>query len=158
MPINGKAELDDATKKTLRWDQQSDFLARSVYSQLPAGDLDAAMLDVWTEFLQSWQASGRAPVARWDLLLPKPGATFAARATAKAAMEAASGQDLGTFFDAFFNTAKVLEIEASCSAGKVMLTQTSAPEAIAFNKRPPFKPWNSRCSPSRAWMVGRTKG
>ena len=53
MPTNGKAELDDATKKTLRWDQQGDFLSRSVYSQLPAGDLDAAMLDVWTEFLQS---------------------------------------------------------------------------------------------------------
>ena len=53
MPTNSKAELDDATKKTLRWDQQGDFLSRSVYSQLPAGDLDAAMLEVWTEFLQS---------------------------------------------------------------------------------------------------------
>lgn len=53
MPTNSKAELDDTQKKILRWDEQPAYLKNSVFSQLPASDIDAQMLDVWTEFLQS---------------------------------------------------------------------------------------------------------
>lgn len=52
MPTNSKAELDDTQKKILRWDDQPAYLQHSVFSQLPASDMDAQMLDVWTEFLQ----------------------------------------------------------------------------------------------------------
>lgn len=53
MPTNSKAELDEAQKVTLRWDQQPAYLANSVFSQQPSQDLDAQMLDIWTEFQQS---------------------------------------------------------------------------------------------------------
>ncbi|MGE0005579.1 MAG: extracellular solute-binding protein [Parvibaculaceae bacterium] len=53
MPTNSKAELDDTQKKILRWDEQPAYLKESVFSQLPASNVDAQMLDVWTEFLQS---------------------------------------------------------------------------------------------------------
>lgn len=53
MPTNSKAELDADAKRVLRWDQQRDFLARSEVSVLPDPALDAAMLDLWTEFLQA---------------------------------------------------------------------------------------------------------
>lgn len=52
MPTNGKAELDDEQKKLLRWDEQPTYLKSSVFSQLPASEMDAQMLDIWTEFLQ----------------------------------------------------------------------------------------------------------
>jgi len=53
MPTNSQAELDGTQKQILRWDQQPAYLKNSVFSQLPASDIDAQMLDVWTEFLQS---------------------------------------------------------------------------------------------------------
>ena len=53
MPANGKAELDAGAKKILRWDDQADFLARSEVSLLPDAEMDAEMLDIWTEFQQS---------------------------------------------------------------------------------------------------------
>ena len=51
MPANRNAELDDAQRKILRWDEQEAFLARSVPSTIGAADLDAEMLDIWTEFV-----------------------------------------------------------------------------------------------------------
>lgn len=51
MPANSKAELDDSQKKQLRWDQQPGFIANSHPYFIPDADLDAAMLDVWTEVL-----------------------------------------------------------------------------------------------------------
>ncbi len=53
MPANETAEISDADKANLRWDDQADFLARSEVSLLPDVEMDAAMLDIWTEFLQS---------------------------------------------------------------------------------------------------------
>lgn len=53
MPANSKAALDDAQKKTLRWDEQPEFLARSYHYMSPDPELDAAMLEVWTEFLNA---------------------------------------------------------------------------------------------------------
>jgi len=53
MPTNSNAELTDAQKTILRWDQQADYLARSVIALFPDADMDAQMLDLWTEFQQS---------------------------------------------------------------------------------------------------------
>ncbi len=53
MPANEMAELSAADKANLRWDDQADFLARSHVSLLPDAEMDAEMLDIWTEFLQS---------------------------------------------------------------------------------------------------------
>ena len=53
MPANEKAEISAEDKVHLRWDNQADFLQRSHVSLLPDAEMDAAMLDVWTEFLQS---------------------------------------------------------------------------------------------------------
>lgn len=54
MPANRKAgaQLSDQQKQSLRWDEQEGFLARSHRYFIPDADLDAKMLDVWTEFLQ----------------------------------------------------------------------------------------------------------
>lgn len=54
MPANRKAGevLSEPQKERLRWDEQDDFLARSHRYFIPDADLDAEMLDVWTEFLQ----------------------------------------------------------------------------------------------------------
>jgi spermidine/putrescine transport system substrate-binding protein len=52
MPVNSKAALSDEQKKILRWNQQQDFIANSYPYYIPDETLDAAMLDVWTEFLQ----------------------------------------------------------------------------------------------------------
>ena len=54
MPANRKAGevLTDQQKQWLRWDEQEAFLARSHRYFIPDADLDAKMLDVWTEFLQ----------------------------------------------------------------------------------------------------------
>ncbi len=52
MPANSKAALSDAEKKTLRWDEQPGFIAKSHPYYIPDEALDAAMLEVWTEFLQ----------------------------------------------------------------------------------------------------------
>ncbi len=51
MPANRNAVLDDAQRKILRWDEQEAFLARSVPSTIGAADIDAEMLDIWTEFV-----------------------------------------------------------------------------------------------------------
>ncbi|MDX1425182.1 MAG: extracellular solute-binding protein [Kiloniellales bacterium] len=54
MPANRKAGdmLTEEQKRGLRWDEQDEFLARSHRYFIPDADLDAKMLDVWTEFLQ----------------------------------------------------------------------------------------------------------
>ncbi len=52
MPANSKATLTDAEKKVLRWDEQENFVGNSHPYFIPDADLDAAMLDVWTRFLQ----------------------------------------------------------------------------------------------------------
>jgi len=53
MPANRKAGdvLTDEQKARLRWDEQDAFLAKSHRYFIPDADLDAEMLDVWTEFL-----------------------------------------------------------------------------------------------------------
>jgi spermidine/putrescine transport system substrate-binding protein len=51
MPANSKATLDDDQKAILRWDEQTAFLANSVPYFIPDAELDAAMLEVWTNFL-----------------------------------------------------------------------------------------------------------
>ena len=53
MPANQTAEISEADKVHLRWTDQEDFLARSEVSLLPDANMDAEMLDIWTEFLQS---------------------------------------------------------------------------------------------------------
>ncbi len=53
MPANSTAELSDDAKANLRWDDQPGFLAKSHVSLLPDAEMDAEMLDIWTEFLQS---------------------------------------------------------------------------------------------------------
>jgi len=54
MPANRKAGdvLTAEQKQALRWDEQADFLKNSHRYFIPDEDLDARMLDVWTEFLQ----------------------------------------------------------------------------------------------------------
>jgi spermidine/putrescine transport system substrate-binding protein len=53
MPASSKASLDDAQKKTLRWDEQPSFLPKSYHYMSPEPEIDAAMLEVWTEFLNA---------------------------------------------------------------------------------------------------------
>ena len=53
MPANTKAALTDAQKTILRFDEQSDFLARSQLYPAPDAELDKKMQDVWTEMLQA---------------------------------------------------------------------------------------------------------
>ena len=53
MPANTKAVLTDEQKKTLRFDEQPDFLARAQPYPAPDADLDKKMQDVWTEMLQA---------------------------------------------------------------------------------------------------------
>jgi spermidine/putrescine transport system substrate-binding protein len=54
MPANRKAGdvLSAEQKEILRWDEQEQFLANSHRYFIPDAELDAKMLDVWTEFLQ----------------------------------------------------------------------------------------------------------
>jgi spermidine/putrescine transport system substrate-binding protein len=52
MPANSKATLTEEQKQVLRWDEQPAFIARSYPYFIPDADLDAKMLDVWTEVLQ----------------------------------------------------------------------------------------------------------
>jgi spermidine/putrescine transport system substrate-binding protein len=54
MPANAKtgAMLTAEQKQALRWDEQETFLKNSHRYFIPNADLDAQMLDVWTEFLQ----------------------------------------------------------------------------------------------------------
>ncbi|MEM7127218.1 MAG: extracellular solute-binding protein [Chloroflexota bacterium] len=51
MPANSQAALTDEQKAILRWDEQPDFLANSFPYFIPDAELDAQMLDIWTEFL-----------------------------------------------------------------------------------------------------------
>ena len=53
MPANRNATLSDAQKKTLRWDEQPAFLARSYHYLQPTAELDAKLVELWTEFLQA---------------------------------------------------------------------------------------------------------
>jgi len=54
MPANSKAgdSLSTEQKAALRWDEQETFLKNSHRYFIPDAELDAKMLDVWTEFLQ----------------------------------------------------------------------------------------------------------
>ena len=54
MPANRKAgdALTAEQKQALRWDEQATFLKNSHRYFIPDADLDAKMLDTWTEFLQ----------------------------------------------------------------------------------------------------------
>lgn len=54
MPANSKAGavLTEQQKSALRWDEQAGFLENSYRYFIPDEDLDAMMLDVWTEFLE----------------------------------------------------------------------------------------------------------
>ncbi|MEM7132638.1 MAG: PotD/PotF family extracellular solute-binding protein [Chloroflexota bacterium] len=51
MPANSQASLTDEEKTLLRWDEQPGFLANSFPYYIPDAELDAQMLDIWTEFL-----------------------------------------------------------------------------------------------------------
>lgn len=53
MPANKMAALDESQKKTLRFDEQPEFLQRSQPYPAPNADLDKKMQDLWTEMLQS---------------------------------------------------------------------------------------------------------
>jgi spermidine/putrescine transport system substrate-binding protein len=53
MPANRNATLPDEIKKLLRWDEQPGFLAKSHPYFVPDEELNAKMLEVWTEFLQA---------------------------------------------------------------------------------------------------------
>jgi spermidine/putrescine transport system substrate-binding protein len=52
MPANSKAPLTDEQKAILRWDEQPAFLQNSYLYFIPDAELDALMLDMWTEVLQ----------------------------------------------------------------------------------------------------------
>lgn len=52
MPANSKATLTEEQKRVLRWDEQPGFIAKSYPYFVPGPELDAKMLEVWTEFLQ----------------------------------------------------------------------------------------------------------
>ena len=52
MPANSKAALTGEQKQVLRWDEQPGFIAKSYPYFIPDAELDAKMLEVWTEFLQ----------------------------------------------------------------------------------------------------------
>jgi spermidine/putrescine transport system substrate-binding protein len=52
MPANSKAALTGEQKAVLRWDEQPGFIANSYPYFVPGPELDAKMLEVWTEFLQ----------------------------------------------------------------------------------------------------------
>jgi spermidine/putrescine transport system substrate-binding protein len=52
MPANTKAALSDEEKAVLRWAEQPGFIAKSYPYFIPDAELDAKMLEVWTEFLQ----------------------------------------------------------------------------------------------------------
>ena len=53
MPANSKAALSDEQKKILRFDEQTDFLARAQNYPAPNEDLDKKMQDAWTEMMQA---------------------------------------------------------------------------------------------------------
>jgi len=53
MPASQKAALTDQERKTLRFDEQKEFLARAQPYPAPDADLDKKMQDVWTEMLQA---------------------------------------------------------------------------------------------------------
>ena len=53
MPASKLASLDEAQKKTLRFAEQPDFLARAQAYPAPNADLDKKMQDMWTEMLQA---------------------------------------------------------------------------------------------------------
>lgn len=53
MPSNTKAALSAEEKKTLRFDEQTDFLSRAQPYPAPDADLDKKMQDLWTEMLQA---------------------------------------------------------------------------------------------------------
>jgi spermidine/putrescine transport system substrate-binding protein len=53
MPANAKARLTDEQKRVLRFDEQSEFLARAQLYPAPDEALDKKMQDLWTDMLQA---------------------------------------------------------------------------------------------------------
>lgn len=53
MPANSQAALGEEERRRLRWEEQPGFIANSHPYFIPDEALDAAMLEVWTEFLQA---------------------------------------------------------------------------------------------------------
>jgi spermidine/putrescine transport system substrate-binding protein len=53
MPTNKNAALGEAEKQRLRWAEQPAFIENSYPYFIPDADLDKAMLEVWTQFLQA---------------------------------------------------------------------------------------------------------
>ena len=53
MPTNRNAALGEAEKQRLRWNEQPGFIKNSYPYFIPDPNLDKAMLEVWTEFLQA---------------------------------------------------------------------------------------------------------
>jgi spermidine/putrescine transport system substrate-binding protein len=52
MPANSKAALTSAQKKTLRWDEQPKFIAKSYPYPSPTEAVDKAMQDLWADALK----------------------------------------------------------------------------------------------------------
>jgi spermidine/putrescine transport system substrate-binding protein len=53
MPTNAEATLGEPEKKRLRWSEQPAFIKNSYPYFIPDPDLEKAMLEVWTQFLQA---------------------------------------------------------------------------------------------------------
>jgi len=53
MPANREAQLREEVTDILRWDEQPRYIANSHPYFIPDQDLNEAMLEVWTEFLQA---------------------------------------------------------------------------------------------------------
>ncbi len=53
MPVMKNTPLTDDEKAILRWDEQPGILANSYPSTMGTPDVDAAMIDLWTEYLAS---------------------------------------------------------------------------------------------------------
>lgn len=53
MPVMKDTPLTDDEKAILRWDEQPGILANSFPSTMGTPDVDAAMIDLWTEYLAS---------------------------------------------------------------------------------------------------------
>ena len=52
IPVNQKAALTDEEKDFLKWSKQEEYIARSFITKYYDAEMDRAMQDLWTEFLQ----------------------------------------------------------------------------------------------------------
>ncbi|MGF1529006.1 MAG: extracellular solute-binding protein [Candidatus Competibacterales bacterium] len=51
MPVNRQTPLSESQKQALRWEQQPTYIANSYLQKVPSPELDAAMIELWLEFL-----------------------------------------------------------------------------------------------------------